>query len=217
MTLRSVALLVALSLGTGGCASSIQQWIVNTRVHQGAIALERGNVHDAELSYRLALRVDPKDPRAQAGYVRAAVGLAQAQYAKGAFDDALSTIRDGLIIDPESVRLASLMRTIEQARLKREIVASNYPSYHEAGTALARSYEQLDVTNRLLVKSLKRFNLTFDDADLVTAVKRSYELQLDVAKNGNRLIQYRQLVTSGIPASASEAASPATTSLLPLP
>ena len=89
------------------------------------------------LSYRLALRVDPKDPRAQAGYVRAAAGVAQAQYARGDFDDALATIRDGLQVDPESVRLAAIERTIDEARLKREIVISNYPSYREAGTARA--------------------------------------------------------------------------------
>lgn len=213
---RLIAVL-ALTLGVTGCASSIQQWIVDTRVHQGAIALERGDVRDAELAYRLALRVDPRDPRAQAGYVRAAAGYAQAQYAKGNFDDALATIRDGLEIDPESVRLAALKRTVDAARLQREIVVSNYPSYREADAALARSYEQLNVTNKQLLRSLKRFSNTFDDADLVDAIKRSYELQLDVAKNGNRLIQYRQLVTSGVPESASESTAPSTTSLLPLP
>lgn len=215
MRLRS-AMAAVLTLALVGCASSIQQWIVNTRVHQGQIAFERGDVRDAELSYRLALRVDPKDPRAQSGYVLAAAGLAQEQYARGSFDDALATIRDGLLLDPESVRLAALKRTIDEARLKREIVISNYPSYREAGAALARSYEQLDVTNKQLLRNLKRFSYTYDDADLVAAIKRSYELQLDVAKNASRLIQYRQLVTSGVPASASEAA-PSTTSLLPLP
>ena len=215
--MRRLIAMSALVLGLTGCASSIQQWIVNARVHQGEIALERGDVRDAELAYRLALRVDPKDPRAQSGYVRAAAGFAQAQYAKGNFDDALATIRDGLAVDPESVRLSALKRTIDAARLEREIVVSNYPSYREAGSALARSYEQLDVTNKQLVRSLKRFSFTFDDIDLVDAIKRSYELQLDVAKNANRLIQYRQLVTSGVPESASEAAAPSTTSLLPLP
>jgi len=216
MSARRLAGAIVLSLALGGCASSVQQWIVNARVHQGAIALERGDVRDAELAYRLALRVDPKDPPAQSGYVRAAAGYAQELYAKGDFDGALATIHDGLVVDPESVRLAALKRTIDQARLNREIVVSNYPSYREAGAALARSYEQLDVTNKQLLRSLKRFNYTFDDVELVNAIKRSYELQLDIAKNGNRLIAYRQLVTSGIPASTSEAA-PATTSLLPLP
>src|SRR5215469_12366976 len=129
MSARRLAGAIVLSLALGGCASSVQQWIVNARVHQGAIALERGDVRDAELAYRLALRVDPKDPPAQSGYVRAAAGYAQELYAKGDFDGALATIHDGLVVDPESVRLAALKRTIDQARLNREIVVSNYPSY----------------------------------------------------------------------------------------
>lgn len=199
-----------------GCASSIQQWIVSARVHQGEAALDRGNVRDAELAYRLALRVDPKDPRARAGYVRAAAGLAQAQYAKGSFDSALDTIKDGLAVDTQSVRLAALERTIEQARLKREIVISNYPSYREAALALQRAYQQLDVTNRQLLASLKRFGYTFDANDLTAAMKRSYELQLDVARNGNHLALYRQLVTSGAPETEAQPGA-GTTSLLPLP
>jgi tetratricopeptide (TPR) repeat protein len=214
---REVVLGLALAVGVTGCASSIQQWIVSTRVHQGEIALERGDVRDAELAYRLALRVNPKDPRAQAGYVRAAAALGQAQYAKGDFDGALATIDDGLAADPQSVRLAALKRTIDQARLKREIVISNYPSYREAGTALARSYEQLNVTNKQLLRSLKRFSYTFDANDLTDAIKRSYELQLETVKNGNHLILYRQLVTSGVPETASQSTTSNTTSLLPLP
>lgn len=217
MPVREVVLALALAVGLTGCASSIQQWIVSTRVHQGEIALDRGDVRDAELAYRLALRVDPKDPRAQSGYVRAAAGFAQAQYAKGDFDGALATIGDGLVIDPESVRLAALKRTIDQARLKREIVISNYPSYREAGVTLARSYEQLNVTNKLLLRSLKRFSYTFDANDLTDAIKRSYELQLETVKNGNHLILYRQLVTSGVPETASQSTTSNTTSLLPIP
>ncbi|MGA8534327.1 MAG: hypothetical protein WB615_09500 [Candidatus Tumulicola sp.] len=216
MRAREVILAAIVAIGLSGCASSIEQWIVNTRVHQGAIALERGDVRDAELAYRLALRVDPKDPRAQAGYVRAAAAFAQAEYAKGSFDDALAIIDDGLVVDPESVRLTALKRTIDQARLKREIVISNYPSYREAGVALARSYEQLNVTNKLLLRSLKRFSFTFDGNDLIDAIKRSYELQLETVKNGNHLILYRQLVTSGVP-ETSQSTTSNTTSLLPLP
>jgi tetratricopeptide (TPR) repeat protein len=186
-------------------------------VHQGLVALERGDVRDAELSYRLALKLDPHDRQAQSGFVLAAAGLAQAEYAKGDFEDALDTIRDGLAVDPQSVRLQGLQTIIDQARLKREIVVSNYPTYRESGTQLQRAYEQLDATNKLLLRSLKRFGYTFDSSDLTDAIKRSYELQLDVAKNTNRLIVYRQLVNSGVPESASSAGAGSTTSLLPLP
>jgi tetratricopeptide (TPR) repeat protein len=211
------ALLAAMMLSFTGCAGSIERWIVNTRVHQGDVALARGSVRDAELSYRLALKVDPKNARARAGYVLAAAGLAQAEYAKGSFDDALATIGEGQAVDPESVRLDALKTAIENAKLKREIVISNFPTYRTAGSAIAQAYTQLDATNKLLLKSLHRFNYTFDADDLTDAIKRSYELELDLAKNTNRLITYRQVVTSGVPQAPTAGAGGATTSLLPLP
>jgi tetratricopeptide (TPR) repeat protein len=211
----------ALCCGTlllAGCAGPVERWIVNARVHQGDVALAQGNVRDAELAYRLALRVNPHDPRARAGFVQAAAGLAQAQYTKGDFDGALATIREGLAVDPQSVRLAGLRTTLEQAKVKREIVISNYPLYRVAGAQIQRAYQELDATNRLVLRSLHRFAYTFDSDDLTDAIKRSYELQLDIVKNTNRLIVYRQLVTSGVPATEAERAEAGTTtSLLPLP
>jgi tetratricopeptide (TPR) repeat protein len=215
-TLASLTMAFSL-LALTGCAGSIEHWIVNTRVHQGDLALARGDVRDAELAYRLALKVDPKNVRAQAGFVLAAAGLAQAEFTKGSFEDALATIRDGQAVDPESVRLDALKTAIENAKLKREIVISNFPTYRSAGAGIAQSYGQLDATNKLLLKSLRRFNYTFDADDLTDAIKRSYELELDLAKSTNRLITYRQVVTSGVPQAPSAAAGGATTSLLPLP
>ncbi len=200
-----------------GCAGPIENWIVNTRVHQGDAALAHGNVNDAALAYRLALRVDPSNGRARAGFVQAAAELAQVQYSKGAFDEALATVEGGLAVDPQSLRLAALKTTVDQAKLKREIVISNYPTYHAAGLEIQRAYAQLNVTNALLLRSLKRFGYTFDADDLTAAIKRSYELQLDIVKNTNRLIVYRQLVTSGVPETPAESAATGTTSLLPLP
>lgn len=200
-----------------GCASSIERWIVNTRVHQGEIAMARGNASDAELAYRLALRVDPRNSAARAGFVEAAAALAQLQYTKGAFDDALATVDEGLAVDPQSVRLAALKATVEQAKLQREIVLSNYPTYRTAGLEIQRAYQQLNATDALLLKNLKRFGYTFDTNELTAAIKRSYELQLDVTRLTNRLILYRQLVTSGTPEAPQESTSFGAGSLLPLP
>lgn len=200
-----------------GCAGSIERWIVNTRVHQGDVALARGDARDAELAYRLALRVDPKDPQARTGYVAATAALAHLEYTKGTFDDALATVDEGLAVDPTSVRLAALKATIDQAKLQREIVLTNYPTYRTAGLELARAYQQLNATNALLLHNLKRFGYTFDTTELTAAIKRSYELELEVARNTNRLIVYRQLVSSGAPEVPAESTSFGAASLLPLP
>jgi tetratricopeptide (TPR) repeat protein len=214
---KRLAVCAALALTLSGCAGSIQNWIVNTRVHQGDVSLANGNVADAELAYRLALKVDPKDERARAGFVEAAAGLAQSLYTKGNFDDAIAAINDALKYDPQSVRLSALKTTIEEAKLKREIVISNYPTYREAGVSIQRAYEQLNVMNKDIVKNLKRFSYTYDPQDLTAAIKQSYELQLDVVKNTNRLISYRQIVQSGVPVAAPQGTAAGAASLLPLP
>jgi tetratricopeptide (TPR) repeat protein len=200
-----------------GCAGSIERWIVNTRVHQGEIAMARGDARDAELAYRLALRLDPKDPAARAGFVGAAAALAQVEYTKGSFDDALTTVDEGLAVDSQSVRLAALKATIDQAKLQREIVLSNYPTYRTVGLEIQRAYAQLNAANALLLRDLRRFSYTFDTRDLTTAIKRSYELELELARNTNRLILYRQLVSSGVPEAPQESTSFGAGSLLPLP
>ncbi len=214
---KRLAAICLAALTLTGCAGSVQNWIVNTRLHQGEVALQRGNVRDAELSYQLALRVNPSDPRARKGYIQAAADLAQAEYAEGQFEDALATINNALRYDPSSVRLSALKTAIEQARLKREIVISNYPTYREAGSQLQREYEQLDIANKGILTSLKRFSYTYDPADLTSAIKRSYGLELEIAKNTNRLITYRQVVASGVPVSPHESTSSNAASLLPLP
>jgi len=207
----------ALALLLGGCAGPVESWITSTRVHQGDVALARGSVKDAELAYSLALRVSPKDERARAGFVEASALLAQQQYAKGTFDDALATIANGLKYDPSSVRLAALKGQIEDAKLKREIVISNYPTYRAAGAQIQAAYQQLDVANKAILASLKRFSYTYDAEELTAAIKHSYDLELDVARNTNRLIIYRQIVSSGVPETTHTSATAGASSLLPLP
>ncbi len=161
--------------------------------------------------------MDSKDARARTGFVEAAAALAQREYTKGSFDDALATVDAGLAVDPQSVRLAALKATIDQAKLQREIVLSNYPTYRTAGLEIQRAYQQLNLNNALLLRNLKHFGYTFDTTELTSAIKRSYELQLEVARNTSRLILYRQLVTSGVPETPTRSPNFGASSLLPLP
>jgi hypothetical protein len=213
---RVAALVCGIALLTG-CAGPIERWIVNTRIHQGDVALDRGNARDATLSYRLALRVDPYNAVARTGYVAAAVALARQEYDRGDFDDGLATVNGGLAVDPQSAPLAAIKTTIESAKLKREIVVSNYPTYRVSGLEIARAYQQLNAANALVLRDLHHFSYTFDSDDLTSAIKRSYELQLEIAKNTNRLIVYRQLVSSGVPETPSQTTTFGAASLLPLP
>lgn len=216
---RLLALLAALPLllGTSGCAGTVEHWIVNTRVNQGDVALKNGSLHEAEIAYRLALRVNPHDARARAGFAEVSADIAQVDFRKGDFDDASATINDAQRYDPQNVRLQALRSQLEDARLKREIVIANYPTYEGAGLQIQTAYGALNEQNKAILASLKRFNYTYDTQDLTKAIQDSYELQLDVAKNTNRLIAYRQLVESGVPSTEATQATSPTGSLLPLP
>jgi tetratricopeptide (TPR) repeat protein len=217
MLLRALAVALPVLLTTG-CAGTVEHWLVNTRVNQGDVALQRGSLHDAETAYRLALRVNPKDARARSGFARVAGQIAEEDFKKGDFDDAVATIIDAQKYDPQNVRLQALRSQLDDARLKREIVVANYPTYQGAGQQIRAAYGSLNQQTKAILTSLRRFNYTYDTQDLTKAIQASYELQLDVAKNTNRLIAYRQLVESGVPGTEQPTQTGATSgSLLPLP
>ncbi len=217
MNILRTLVYAALFVSLAGCAGTVEHWIVDTRVNQGDVALQNGSLHEAEIAYRLALKVSPRDPRARAGFSQVSAAIAESNYRRGDFDDALAVLNEGQKYDPQSVRLQALRSQIEDARLKREIVSSNYPTYERTGSQLREAYATLNVQTKSILKNLKRFSYTYDTRDLTRAIQNSYELQLDVTKNTNRLIAYRQLVESGVPATAGAQTSAPTGSLLPLP
>ncbi|MBV9149638.1 MAG: tetratricopeptide repeat protein [Candidatus Eremiobacteraeota bacterium] len=221
MGIRKLAALTALALlpWLAGCAGPIERWIVDTRVHQGDAALEQGSLSEAELAYRLALKVDPTDSRARTGFSLVATDIADEQFKAGRLDDALVTLSSATKYDPQNVRLQELRSEIEAAKLKREIIVSNYPTFKETGSQITHSYLALKLMNQKIIASLSKFNYNFNVTELTKAIRQSYELNLEVARNTNRLIAYRQLLEQGVPgaATATEAGSARPTSLLPLP
>jgi len=130
----------------------------------------------------------------------------------------MATLNAAAKYAPSDLRLTALRSEIEDARLKREIVLSNYPTYQGSALRLQAAYAALNDQNKLILRGLRRFNYTFDTQDLTKAIQNSYEMQLDLARNTNRLIAYRQLVEAGVPASEKgETTVTPAGSLLPLP
>jgi tetratricopeptide (TPR) repeat protein len=211
-----LALLLAVVVSTTGCASGISSWIVQTRNHQGDVALEHGNSADASIAYQLALRVDPHNAHARAGLVGVQARIAQILFTASKFDDAVKALDVANHYAPGDERVEALRAQIEQAEIKRDIVVSNYPTYRETGAALRRSFILLRTQAEDIATTLHRFDYTYDSNELSQAIRQSYELDSQVTRLTDRLIQYRQLVDSGVPESAdTEIAPPA--SLLPLP
>lgn len=215
-TIISAALL-ATSPALPGCAGPIAQAIVETRNHQGDLALENRNYNDAALAYRLALRIAPDDEHARAGLAAVQLRIAAQEYELSKFDEALEALAVAAKYDPDSVLLVELKTQIEQARVKREIVLSNYPTYKETGLALRKSYFQLPKETNAIVASLQRFDYSYDSSELLRAIRQSNELNAEVAHLTARLVNYRQLVEAGSPERSAQAPLAPAASLLPLP
>ncbi len=210
-------LVAAVLLGTTGCASSVTHWIVATRNHQGDLAIAHQNYADASIAYQLALKIDPKNDHARAGLVTVQLRLAQTAFTNSHFEDAIEELAIASKYSPGDDSVDALRSEIEQAEIKRDIVVANFPTYKESGAALQRSYEQIKVQSTAIARLIKRFSYTYDSSELTTAIRNSYELEADLNRFTNRMIQYRQLVESGAPESKSAETVVPPASLLPLP
>jgi len=217
MRRRLAAAVVLAAFALTGCAGSVESWIVRTRNNQGDRALGIGNLKEAALAYRLALEVDPKDAHARAGAVSVDLALASIAYRNGKLEEAREELAQAAKIDPQNPSVVDLREQLDQARLKREIVLSNYPTYKAAGQEIIASFSKLRTLDQTIITSLKRFNYTFDTIDLNKAIEGSYELGADVTRNSARLIQFRQAVESGVGSELRNATLAPPSSLLPLP
>ena len=204
-------------LGTSGCAGSITSRIVDARNHQGDVALAHGNPAEASISYQLALKLDRANEHAKAGLSAVQLSLAEEYFREGKLDNARQALNLAAKSDPGSVAVAELRSQIDQARIGRQLVISNYPAYKEVGDELLRSYEGIEKFNKTIIKHLKTFDYNYNTDELSTAIRDSYEMSAEIVKYTNRMAAFRQLVESGMPDTerAAQLASPA--SLLPLP
>lgn len=218
--LRTSALTFAVALATpmlAGCSGGVAGFIVSTRNHQGDVALQNKSLPDAATAYRLALRLAPENAHARAGLAAVQLQIAAQDYTLSKFEDARAELAVAAKYDPESVRLAQLRTEVEQARVRREIVLSNYPTYGETGLALRKSYAQLRKESNAIVATLQRFDYSYDANELVKAIRASNALNASVARLTTRLVNYRQLVESGSPERNADTPLAPAGSLLPLP
>ena len=222
MSIRTIRVIVALLIIAGiamalsGCATTVANWIVRERNHQGDVALSRKNYPDASVAYQLALKIDPNNGHARSGLTNVQIRLAQTFFAGSKFEEAIDALSVASRYSPGDDRVQSMRNEIEQAQIKRDIVVSNYPAYKVTGASIERAYAQLKQQNNAIQAALKRFDYTYDTADLSTAIRQSYVLNEEVARLTNRLQTYRQLVESGVPEHGTESLAPPA-SLLPLP
>jgi tetratricopeptide (TPR) repeat protein len=204
-----------LLLSVTGCATDVARWIAQTRNHQGDVALQHGN--DAAEAYELALRIDSHNEHARTGFVSVQLRIAQKLFTDSKFEDAIDALALAAKYSPADARIVALRSQIEQAQIQRDIVVSNFPSYKETSTNIRRAFAGIRRASEDIGTSIARFEYTYDTNDLTKAIRQSYELNAELARDTTRLISLRQLAESGAPESrgADSLAPPA--SLLPLP
>jgi tetratricopeptide (TPR) repeat protein len=211
-----VAVALACSLCCAGCAGSITQWMIGMRNSQGDTALANGNVQDAEKEYRLALALNPHNSHARAGLAEVLYLTAKQDFAGSKLDEAALEIGQSLQYGPDNAAALALSNEIGQAKIRREIVISNYPLYGSINAALAPAFKAVSESNYLMAKEVKAFANDFDTAHLTKAIANSYDLEDEIHRIRSRLITYRAYVLSGS-AKATSAAGTSGPALLPIP
>ena len=204
--MRRRGLLAALLLATTGCASSISSWIVQTRNHQGDVALDHEN-RRRRLGRLSAARCGSirTTPHARAGLVAVQARIAQTALHRlavrgcGARRSTSPTSYAPGDARIEALRCADRAGR-DQARHRR-LELSRVPRDRRRHPR-ARS-SQLRSEAAEIAATLHRFDYTYDSNELTQAIRQSYELDAQShAASRDRLIQYRQLVDSGAPENA---------------
>lgn len=215
---KRLAVLAAAVCATmsSGCASGVTHWMVDLRNSQGDSALARPSLPEAEKEYRLALALDAHNAHARAGLAKVLYLRAKADFAESMLDVAADEIAQSLRYAPDDAAALALANEIDQAKIRREIVISNYPLYGSITTALSPAFKQVAASSKEISKQVKAFSSDFDTAHLTKAIVESYDLEDEVHRMSLRLITYRGYVTSG-QAKAAAASQPSAPSLLPIP
>jgi tetratricopeptide (TPR) repeat protein len=214
--IAAAAAAVVLSVALSGCAGTVTRWMVDLRTSQGDSALARSSLVEAQKEYELALRLDPHDARARASLARVLLLQAHADFDASALDQAETEISEARKYAPADAAAQALASQIEQAKIRREIVLSNYPLYESVGTSLGDSLKTLTASQKEIAKQLKGFAADFDTGHLTKAITAAYDVEDEAHRVTLRLISYRGLVSSGAAASRAPAESE-TPSLLPIP
>lgn len=212
----SVAVVLVCALSLTGCAKSLTRWVVNLRTSQGDAALQKPSLPEAQKEFELALALDPKNAHARAGLAKTLYLTARADFTNSKLDEASLAIAEALRYAPSDAATLALASEIDQAKIRREIVMANYPTYGSITSALKPVFKEIVASNTEVERQVKLFSSDFDTSHLTRAIIESYNLEDEAHRTAQRLISYRTLVTSGQSKAVAPSAAQAP-ALLPIP
>jgi tetratricopeptide (TPR) repeat protein len=214
---RACAALCASLLTLGGCTGLFRNQLVELRNAQADAALQSQNVVEAEKEYGLALSLAPNDEHARAGLAHSLYLHAKANLLAGDIDEAYIEVQKALKYAPKDAALLDLASAIDEAKIRRDIVVSNYPSFKSSGdiiSGLLKSNAQADKDIQL---QLHDFHIDYDTAHLNKAIAQSYDLEEEQHRLTQRLIAYKGQIEAGAPGQTRAQPQVEMPGLLPIP
>jgi len=178
--------------------------------------MENNNLVEARKEYELALALAPGDHHARAGLAQVLYLTAREDFINSKLDDAEIQVKEALKYAPQDPNTQALSSEIEQARIRRDIVLGNYPSYKSVGAGILTSLKLVITTDKDIQKQVAAFAYDYDLAHLTKAIEESTVMQDDVAGITQRITAYRALVQAGVPR-AQAPIETETPNLLPIP
>jgi|SRR5271166_2341504 len=191
------AALCASLLTLCGCTGVFRNQLVDLRNAQADAALQNQNVAEAEKEYALALHLAPNDEHARAGLARSLYLHAKASLAAGDIDEAYLEVQKALTYAPKDAAVLDLASAIDQAKIRRDIVVSNFPSFKTSSDAISALLKTNAQANKDIQLQLHDFHIDFDTAHLNKAIAQSYDLEDQQHRATQRLIAYKGQIESG--------------------
>lgn len=211
------ALALAAALVATGCTSAFKDRIVDLRNAQADAALDNHNVVEAEKEYGLALSLAPDNEHARAGFVHATYLHAKENYANGKIDDAAVEVARGLKLAPKDAGLLDLASAIDQARIRRDVVVGNFPSYKTIGDSISALLSANALSSKDIQRELHLFHTDYDVAHLRKAIAMSALLEDEQHRVTQRLIGYKGQIAAGAPVETQSTSQSESPGLLPIP
>ena len=208
---------LAAAFAVSGCSGIFKDQLVALRNSQADAALENQNVAEAEKEYSLALALAPSDEHARAGLAHSLYLHAKSNLAGGDLDEAYIEVQKALRYSPKDAALLDLASAIDDAKIRRDIVVSNFPSFKASSDAISALLKANGQMNKEIQFQLHSFHIDFDTARLSKAIAQSYDLEEEQRRVTQRLIAYKGQVESGAPVQTRAQPQVEAPGLLPIP
>lgn len=209
--------LFVLALSLCGCTGAFRNQLVALRNAQADAALQSQNVVEAEKEYSLALSLAPNDEHARAGLARSLYLHAKANLVTGDIDEAYIEVQKALKYAPKDAAVLDLATAIDEAKIRRDIVVSNFPSYKTSSDAISAMLKANGQSNKDIQLQIHDFHIDYDAAHLNKAIAQSFDLEEEQHRVTQRLIAYKGQLEGGAPGQTRAQPQVEMPGLLPIP